>query len=107
MTRHPFNGYPPVPVAEYITCDHNNDSIYLSESQIQKNLLSLINLSSNMKPKLIMTDFFSLAIISGVLKGHNRQNINKHLQQCFEIITNKEKMSSKISVVRVFSAHLF
>ena len=39
-------------------------------SQIQDNLLGLVNLSSNMKSKLIMTDF-SLAIISGVLKEYN------------------------------------
>ena len=44
-----------------------------------------------MKPKLIMTDF-SLAIISGVQKECNRENIKKYLEKCFEIITDKEEM---------------
>ena len=38
VTRHPFYGYPPLPVVEYITSDHTNDCIYLFLSQIQKNL---------------------------------------------------------------------
>ena len=105
VTRHPFHGYPPLPVAEYITSDHTKDSIYLFLSQIQKNLLSLVNLSSNVKPKLIMTDF-SLAIISGVIKEYNRQNLKEYLEKCFQIITDNEEMPSNITVVSVCSAHL-
>ena len=78
VTRHPFDSYPPLPVAEYITTDQTNDFIYLFLSQIQKNLLSLLNLLSNMKPTIIMTGF-SLAITSGVLKEYNRQNIKECL----------------------------
>ena len=54
VTRHSFDGYPPLPVAEYTTSDRAKDSIYLFLSQIQKNLLGLINLSPNMRSKLIM-----------------------------------------------------
>ena len=105
MTRHPFHGYPPLPVAEYITSDHTKDSIYLFLSQIQKNLLSLVNLSLNVKPKLIMTDF-SLVIISGVIKEYNRQNLKEYLEKCSQIITDNEEMPSNITVVSVCSAHL-
>ena len=104
MTRHPFLGYPPLPVAEYITSDHTKDSIYLFLSQIQKNLLSLVNFLSNMKPKLIMTDF-SLAIITGMLKECNRRNIKECLEKCFEIIIDREQMPSSITAVTVCSAH--
>ena len=90
MTWHPLDDYPPLPVAEYITSDHTKDSIYLFLSHIQKNLLSLFNLWSNMKPKLIMTEF-SLTTIHGVLKEYNRQNIKEYLEKCFEIIIEKEK----------------
>ena len=99
VTRHPFYGYPPLLVAEYITSDHANDGIYLFLSQIQKNLLSLVNLSSNMKPKLVMTDF-SLAVISGV------RNRKEYFEKCFEIIIDKEKIPSKITVVSICSAYL-
>ena len=99
VTRHPFYGYPPLLVAEYITSDHANDCIHLFLSQIQKNLLSLVNLSSNMKPKLVMTDF-SLAVISGV------RNRKEYLEKCFEIIIDKEKIPSKITVVSICSAYL-
>ena len=54
VTRHSFDGYPPLPVAEYTTSDRAKDSIYLFLSQIQKNLLGLINLLPNMRSKLIM-----------------------------------------------------
>ena len=90
VTWHPFDDYPPLFVAEYITSDHTKDSIYLFLSHIQKNLLSLFNLWSNMKPKLIMTEF-SLTTIHGVLKECNRQNIKEYLEKCFEIIIEKEK----------------
>ena len=63
MIRYPFDGYPPLPAAEYITSEHTKDSIYLFLSH----LISLVNLSSNMKSKLMMTAF-SLTIISGVVK---------------------------------------
>ena len=86
-------------MAEYITSDHANDCIYLFLSQIQKNLLSLVNLSSNMKPKLVMTDF-SLAVISGV------RNRKEYFEKCFEIIIDKEKIPSKITVVSICSAYL-
>ena len=105
MTRHPFHGYPPIPVAEYITSDHIKDSFYVFLRQIQKYLLSLVNLSSNIKRKLKMTDL-SLAINSGVLKKYNRQNIKEYLEKCFEIIIDKEEMFSKITFVSVCSAHL-
>ena len=88
-----------LPVAGYITSDHAKDSIYLFLSQIQKKL-SLVNLSSNMKTKLIMTDF-SLAIISGVLKEYNR-----YLEKCFEIIIGEEEMPCNITAVSVCSAPL-
>ena len=58
-----------------------------------------------MKPKLIMTDF-SLAIISGVQKECNRENIKKYLEKCFEIITDKEEMPSNITVLSVCSIYL-
>ena len=95
MTWHPLDDYPPLPVAEYITSGHTKDSIYLFLSHIQKNLLSLFNLWSNMKPKLIMTEF-SLTTIHGVLKAkdkiqYNRQNIKEYLEKYFEIIIEKEK----------------
>ena len=95
VTWHPFDDYPPLPVAEYITSDPTKDSIYLFLSHIQKNLLSLFNLWSNMKPKLIMTEF-SLTTIHGVLKAkdkiqYNRQNIKEYLEKYFEIIIEKEK----------------
>ena len=105
MTRHPFDGYPLLPVSECIISDHTIDPIYLFFSQIQKNLLSLVNLSLSMKPNLIMTNF-SLAIISGVLKVYNRQNIKEYLEKYFETIIDKEEMPSKITVVNVCSAHL-
>ena len=76
VTRHPFDGYPSLAVAECITRDHTKESIYLFVSQTHKKLLCSVNLSSNMKPKLLMIDF-SLAIISGVLKKYNRQNIKE------------------------------
>ena len=100
MTRHPFHGFPSLPVAEYITSDHTKDSIYLFLSQIQKNLLDLVNLSSNVKTKLIMIDF-NLAIISEVLKEYNRQNLKEYLEKCFQIIIDNEEMHSNITVVRV------
>ena len=105
VTRHPFDRYPPLPVAKYITSDHTKDSIYFFLSQIQKNFLSLVNLSSNMKLKLIMLDF-SLAIIFGVLKENNRQNIKEYLEKCFEIIIGKEEMPCNITTVSVCSALL-
>ena len=77
--KNPFDGNTPLPVAEYITSDHIKDSIYLFLSQIQKNLLSLVNLLSNMKPKLIMTDF-SLAIIP---KGMQQTKYKRMLRKMF------------------------
>ena len=52
-----------------------------------------------MKPKLVMTDF-SLAVISGV------RNRKEYLEKCFEIIIDKEKIPSKITVVSICSAYL-
>ena len=64
---------------EYITSDNTNDSIYLFLSETCQNLLTLVNLSLKALKltKLTMTDF-SLAIISGVLKEYNRQNIKEY-----------------------------
>ena len=90
VTRHPFDGYPSLAVAECITRDHTKESIYLFVSQTHKKLLCSVNLSSNMKPKLLMIDF-SLAIISGVLKKYNRQNIKEYLEKYLQIITAKKK----------------
>ena len=36
VTRHPFDGYSPLPMAKYTTSDRTKDSIYLFLSQIQK-----------------------------------------------------------------------
>ena len=44
VTRHLFDGYPPLPVAEYTTSDRTKVSIHLFLSQIQKNLLGLVNI---------------------------------------------------------------
>ena len=41
VSRHPFDGYPLLPVAEYIKNDHTGDFIYLLLSQIQTNLVNL------------------------------------------------------------------
>ena len=52
-----------------------------------------------------MTDF-SLAIISGVIKEYNRQNLKEHLEKCFQTIIDNEEIPSNITVVSVCSAHL-
>ena len=44
VTRHLFDRYPSLPVAEYTTSDRTKVSIYLFLSQIQKNLLGLVNI---------------------------------------------------------------
>ena len=41
VSRHPFDGYPLLPVAEYIKNDHTGDFIYLLLSQIQTTLVNL------------------------------------------------------------------
>ena len=41
VSRHPFDGYPLLPAAEYIKNDHTGDFIYLLLSQIQTNLVNL------------------------------------------------------------------
>ena len=41
-----------------------------------------------------------------MLKEYNRQNIKEYLEKCFELITDKEEMSSNITVVSVCSVHL-
>ena len=58
-----------------------------------------------MKPKLITTNV-SFAIISGILKEYNRQNIKEYLEKCFKIINDKEKMLSNVTDVSVSSVHL-
>ena len=57
VTIHSFHDYSPLLVVEYIIGDHTKDSICLFSSQIEKNLLLVVNLSSTMKPKSIMTGF--------------------------------------------------
>ena len=97
-----FDAYPPLAAAEYMKSDHTNGFVDLFLGQVQKSILGLVNLLPNMKPKLITTDF-SLAIISGLLKEYNRQNIKEYLEKCFELIIVKERMPSDITVVSVCS----
>ena len=52
-----------------------------------------------MKPKLITTNV-SFAIISGILKEYNRQNIKEYLEKCFEIINDKDVSVSSVHLLR-------
>ena len=72
VTRHPFTGHPPLPVAEYITSEHTKDSIFLFLNELHTNLKIICN--STNQPKLIKTDF-SLAIKGGILLQFNQVNL--------------------------------
>ena len=102
--RHPFQGKPPLPFAEYITSDHSKDSLIFFISHTNKHARSMPLRSSPIVPKIIVFDF-SLAIAGAVLDSFNKITLLDYLEKCYKIL-KEEREECLNTIPLICSGHL-
>ena len=97
--RPPFPGKPPLPVAEYVTSDHSEDSLTFFISHVNKYVRSMPSHSSPIFPKMTILDF-SLAIVGAVLDSFNKTTLLDYLDKCYKILKeDREEYLNTIPVI--------
>ena len=95
--RHPYSKTPPLPTAQYLSSNHNVESIASFFTILQEKEKNIFN-GKVATPGLIMTDY-SLALILSCLSEFSKESLQQYVNKSLRIIQGKattEKLNSTI-----------